>query len=182
MDRAPDVEQERANTGSCFWHSDTETGLFCSLCGKWVCTRCMVQAPVGIRCRECGRAVPMPTYDVQPTFYARAAVAAVAIVVGGGILWGMLIMALVVVGLPFVSSIIVLGIGYGAGELISLSVNRKRSVGLAWLAGGSVIGAFLVGRLTLLSLLGVPTGFGFWGLGILFVIFGIMLAVQRVRP
>lgn len=182
MERPPDVEQERANTGICFWHPDVETGLFCSQCARWVCTSCMVQAPVGIRCRECGRAAPMPTYDVRPTYYARAAGATVAIIVAGGILWGIINMVLVVLGLSFVSSIIVLGIGYGAGELISLSVNRKRSIGLAWLAGGSVIGAFLVARITLLGLLGIPIGFGLWGLGVLFIIFGVMLAVQRVRP
>lgn len=182
MERPPDVEQERANTGICFWHPDVETGLFCSQCGKWVCTSCMVQAPVGIRCRECGRAVSMPTYDVRPTYYARAVGAVVAIAVGGGILWGVFNMLLILNGLTFISGIIVLGVGYGAGELISLSVNRKRSMGLAWLAGGSVVGAFLVSRLTLLVLLGIPIGFGIWGLGILFIIFGVMLAVQRVRP
>ena len=124
----------------------------------------------------------MPTYDVRPTYYARAVGVAVATAVGGGILWAMVNIILILLNLSFVGSIIVLGVGYGAGELISLSVNRKRSVGLAWLAGGSVAGAFLVARLTLLSLLGTPIGFGIWGLSFLFIIFGVMLAVQRVRP
>lgn len=124
----------------------------------------------------------MPTYDVQPTYYARAVGVALAIAIGGGILWGIVNLVLILLGVSFVISIIGLGVGYGAGELISLSVNRKRSMGLAWLAGGSVVGAFLVGRITLFSLLGVPIGLGIWGLGFLFIIIGVILAVQRVRP
>ena len=180
MERPQEIAQEAANTGQCYWHPEVETGLSCSQCGKWVCTRCMVQAPVGIRCRECGRPVRMPTYDVQPAYYARAVGVALTIGIGGGILWGVLI--LVLLGVPFVPSLIGLGVGYGSGELISLSVNRKRSVGLAWLAGGSVVGAFLVARLTLFSLLGISIGLGILGMGSLFMVVGAILAVQRVRP
>jgi len=61
-------------------------------------------------------------------------------------------------------------------------VNRKRSVGLAWLAGGSVVGAFLVARLTLFSLLGISIGLGILGMGSLFMVVGAILAAQRVRP
>lgn len=180
MEQPQDIAQEPANTGKCHWHSETETGLSCSQCGKWVCTRCMVQAPVGIRCRECGRPAGMPTFDVQPAYYARALGVALAVSIGGGILWAVL--TLVLLGVPFVPSLIGLGVGYGSGELISLSVNRKRSVGLAWLAGGSVVGAFLVARLTLFSVLGISIGLGILGMGSLFMVVGVILAVQRVRP
>jgi hypothetical protein len=105
---------------------------------------------------------------------------ALSITIGGGILWGVLI--LVLLGVTFLPSLIGLGVGYGSGELISLSVNRKRSVGLAWLAGGSVVGAFLVARLTLSSLLGIPLGLAIMGMGSLFMVVGAILAVQRVRP
>jgi len=180
MEQSQETAQEPANTGTCHWHSEAETGLSCSQCGKWVCTNCMVQAPVGIRCRECGRPTRMPTYHVQPAYYIRAVGVALAIGIGGGILWGVFI--LVLGGVPFVPSLIGLGVGYGSGELISLSVNRKRSVGLAWLAGGSVVGAFLVARLTLFSLLGISIGLGILGMGSLFMVVGAILAAQRVHP
>ena len=140
----------------------------------------MVQAPVGIRCRECGRPVRTPTYDVQLAYYVRAVGVALSITIGGGILWGVLI--LVLLGVTFLPSLSGLGVGYGSGELISLSVNRKRSVGLAWLAGGAVVGAFLVARLTLSSFLGIPLGLAIMGMGSLFMVVGAILAVQRVRP
>jgi hypothetical protein len=132
----------------------------------------MGQAPVGIRCKECGKAARMPTYDVRPTFYARAVFVAAGVAVGGGIIWAVLVYLLG--GLPFVPSLIGIAVGYAAGELISLSVNRKRSFGLGWLAGGSVVVAFLI------SSLASPFGFSLWGL--LFIIFGVFLAVQKVRP
>ena len=45
----------------------------------------MVQAPVGIRCREHGKAAPMPTFDVGPTYYARAIGVGVAVGVAVGV-------------------------------------------------------------------------------------------------
>jgi hypothetical protein len=132
----------------------------------------MVQAPVGIRCKECGKAIPTPTYDVRPTFYARGVAVAAGVAIGGGVIWSVLVNLLG--GIPFLPVLIALGVGYAAGELISLSVNRKRSLGLAWLAGGSVVIAFLISWLT--------SPFNFSLLGLLFIILGVVLAVQKVRP
>ena len=65
-----------------------------------------------------------------------------------------------------------LGVGYAAGELISRSVNAKRSKGLAYIAAGAVVGAFVI------SLLNTPI-VGFWGL--IMLAFAIYTAVQRVK-
>ena len=128
----------------------------------------MVQAPVGIRCRECGRAVRMPTYDIQPTYYAKAIGIGVAVAIGGGLLWSLLIYIV-----PFFSSFGAMAVGYGAGELVSRSVNRKRGTGLAWVAGGAVVGAFLVAWIIMGQFFGL--------FGLLFLFFGVYTAVQRVR-
>ena len=171
MDQSQQREQETQSTAHCHWHPGVETGLTCGTCGKAMCTQCMVQAPVGIRCRECGKATKMPTYDVQPTYYARAAGVAIAIAVGGGLLWALF--SAVFGGIPFFASLVSIGIGYGAGELISRSVNHKRGPGLAWLAAGSVLGAFVVSYFT------HPFGFGLFGL--LFIFIGAYTAFHRVR-
>lgn len=128
----------------------------------------MVQAPVGIRCRECGKAARMPTYDVQPTYYAKAIGVGVAVAIGGGLLWSLFIAVV-----PFFYSMGAIGVGYGAGELVSRSVNRKRGAGLAWVAGGSVVGAFLLAWIIM--------GQFFGWFGLIFLLFGIYTAVQRVR-
>jgi hypothetical protein len=83
---------------------------------------------VGIRCRECGRAERLPTYDVQPTYYLRAIGVAVAVAIAGGLLW--LWLNATFGRVPFISSIFGLAVAYAIGELVSRSVNRKRGVQL----------------------------------------------------
>ena len=153
---------------SCHWHPGVETRLYCRDCSRPVCTQCMVQAPVGIKCRECGKAVRMPTFDVQPNYYARAVGVAVAIAIGGGLLWSLFIAIF-----PFFPAIGAIAVGYAAGELISRSVNRKRGVGLAWITGGSLVGAFLVARIIMGPFLG-PIGWLIMGLT-------VYTAIQKIR-
>ena len=170
-------QQDELSLGSvnyCYRHPDVETGLSCSQCAKSVCIDCMVQAPVGIRCRDCGKEVKMPTYDISRGYYARAAGVGAGVAIGGGLMWALVnFVNFNFFGLPYLASLIGLGIGYGAGELISRSVNGKRGSGLAWISACSVIGAFLVSWQT------VPFSLGMFGL--LLVGFGVYTAVQRVR-
>ena len=53
-----------AETLYCANHSSVETLLRCSKCGKPICTRCIVQTPVGARCRECANVQRLPIYQV----------------------------------------------------------------------------------------------------------------------
>ena len=171
MDQSQSRDQIEETASYCYWHPDAETGLSCSQCAKPICPQCMVQAPVGIRCRDCGKAVRTPTFDVQPSYYARAIAVGVAVAVAGGLLWALFTSILGVI--PFFPSLAGIGVGYGAGELLSRSVNGKRGTGLAWIAAGSVVGAFLI------SWMVQPFGFSIYGL--LFMGFGIFIAVRRVR-
>ena len=162
--------QEEYQTAYCDWHPSVETGLSCSQCGRNFCTQCLIQASVGIRCPECGKATKMPTLDVQPIYYAKAVGVGVGVAIGGGILW---IMFNAIFGsFGILSSIPVLAVGYAAGELISRSVNAKRSKGLAYIAAGAVVGAFII------ALPSAPQ-VGFFGLIVLAI--SIYTAVQRVK-
>ena len=161
---------EEHQTAHCDWHPSVETGLSCGQCGRNICPQCMVQAPVGIRCPECGKVAKMPTFDVQPTCYAKAVGVGIGVAIGGGILW--IIFNVVFGGFGILTSVPALGVGYAAGELISKSVNAKRSKGLAYIAAGAVVGAFII------SLSSSPQT-GFWGLIVLF--FAIYTAVQKVK-
>ena len=86
---------------------------------------------------------PIPTFEVPPTYYARAVGAGVACAIGGGLLW--FVANIIFARIPFLPSLVAIGIGYGTGELISLAVNRKRGTGLAVIAGASVVMALLIG-------------------------------------
>ena len=171
MERDTGTGQEPQQTVYCDWHPDVETGLSCGQCGRSMCTQCLVQVSVGIRCPECGKSTKMPTFDVQGIYYAKAAGVGVAVALGGGVLW--VIFNLIFGGFGILSSVPALAVGYAAGEMISAAVNGKRSKGLAAIAAGAVIGAYII------SLPASPSSAGFFGLMILAI--AIYTAVQRVR-
>ncbi len=157
---------------TCHWHPTVPTGLSCSQCRRPICTGCLVQAPVGIRCRECGRAAPLPTFDVRPSNYAKALVVAAVLVALGVILWLTLGFF---TGTWFLSWIVTpLAVGYAAGELISRVVNLKRSKGLTYIAGGTVV-------LTTLMAMFMTSGLVLSLWGILALIGGVLIAIARVR-
>ena len=159
----------------CYWHPDVETGLSCSRCEKRICSQCLVQAPVGIRCRECGKAQPMPTYDVRPSNYLLALGVALVIQVAGTVAWVFIDQFLFALGAyGSVSGLVAVAFGFITGELISRSVNRKRSTLLGLVACAVVILAYLISRPI------NPFGFGIFQ--VLFVGMGVYLAWQRLRP
>ncbi len=165
-------QQTESQVMTCHWHPAVPTGLSCSQCQRPICTQCLVQAPVGIRCRDCGKAVPMPTFDVRPSNYAKAAVVAVVIGVLGVILWLTLMFFTGTRFIAFLATPVV--VGYAAGEIISRVVNLKRSKGLMYIAGGTVVLSSLVAM--------ILTGgvvFNLWG--VLALVGGVLIAIGRVR-
>ena len=150
-------------TNYCYQHPDSETALTCGNCGRPICTRCVVQHPVGIRCPECARPTRIPTLDVTTSYYSRAIAAAVGISVTGIISLFLLAVLLTQTPLGYVGGYLfwgaLAGIGYLMGRGVSLAVNRKRGLGLQWIAGAAtgatfVISTFVVG-VELNSLFGI---------------------------
>ncbi len=166
------MAEPRNETGSigCHWHPTVQTRLSCSQCQRPICTDCLVQVPVGIRCRECGRAQPLPTFDVRPASYARATITAAIIAIAGVVLT--ILVAQLIGGLAFV--VMPLAIGYATGEIVSRVVNLKRSRGLMYITGGTVALAVIVSLFLLdFRLLEL------WG--VLATVGGVMVAIARVR-
>lgn len=130
-----------AEAMECAYHPGVETYLRCGKCGKPICPRCMVQTPVGARCRECAQLRRLPTYDVSPRQYLVAAAMGVASALVGGTIWALLPLG------GYFSFIVAAALGYGIGELIGLAVNRRRGPGLQSIAALSTILSFLVSRL-----------------------------------
>ncbi len=52
---ATEHETQAPDTEHCYRHPDRETLLSCSSCDRPICTSCMTQAAVGMRCPECAR-------------------------------------------------------------------------------------------------------------------------------
>ena len=160
----------------CATHPDTETLLRCSKCEKPICPRCVIQTPIGGRCKECARVQPLPQYRVSPRYLARAIGASLGVGLGAGIGLGLsfglglvpflLWWVLVPVGLA--------GAGFLVGRGVSAATNRKQGPVLQGIAAGG----FLVAAITFTLLSGASL-FGFYSL--IGGLVGLVLAVQPFR-
>lgn len=163
-------------TEVCYRHKDTETVLHCGNCERPICVKCVVQHPVGIRCPECGRAKPLPMFDITPLFYTRAMVAAA--VIGVAAVVGLLYLSILLLPLGlagyYLRWLALIGIGYLMGSGISLAVNRKRGRGLQWVAGVAMAVVFLAAA----SLVGLRLD-GF--VGIIALGMAVYVAVMQLR-
>ncbi|MCE2464960.1 MAG: hypothetical protein J4G01_02605 [Dehalococcoidia bacterium] len=132
MEQSPQDEQpggDERYLNRCAFHPGTATGLACGKCGNYICTQCVIQTPVGARCRNCARVTTLPTFDVQPSYYARAVLAGGITAVVLGVF--MLVIRMNLGWVPFLYSLLTLGVGYAVGEAISTAPNRKRGQGAA---------------------------------------------------
>ncbi len=157
----------------CAKHPNVETNLACGKCGKPICPRCLVQTPVGVRCSECAQLKSLPTYQVSTGYYLRAVGAGIGIAIVCGFIW----LGIYYIPLPFMFFLrlfIAAGVGYAIGEVVGLSVNRKRGTGLAIVSGTCAAVAFAIPNVFFTSV-----GLNLWGLLVLAV--AIFMAVIRIR-
>jgi hypothetical protein len=188
------VESSRNAALSCANHSNTETNLRCSRCGKPICVRCVVQTPVGGRCRECANVRKAPIFLVTPQRYARAAAYGIAASIGGGVTWALLGSIPYIRGLAM---LLLLALGYLVGEAVSRGAQGRISRGLLVMAGAFTVLSILIGEIgvTLMRLPAtVPLAFklqlavgsfvgGLLGniMALLFFVLAVVIAVSRVR-
>jgi len=144
----------------------------------------MVQTPVGARCPDCARLYKLPTYSVSTQYYLRAVGAGLGMAIICGIVWGLIEWLI-----PIFSFNLLLapGAGYAIGEVVGLSVNRKRGARLAIVAGIAVVISYLVSLWLISFVLGVPfiwvLPFGLFNIlyHLLALGLGIFVAVTRLR-
>ncbi|MBI2165838.1 MAG: hypothetical protein HYU29_05480 [Chloroflexi bacterium] len=111
----------------CATHPGIETVLTCSKCDKPICPRCLVQTPVGARCRGCAGLRRIPTYELTAPYFLRGALAGLGTALATGGLAGLVLRLLWPI--PFMVWIVPIGLillGSLLGEAISLATNRKR--------------------------------------------------------
>ena len=142
--------EQGAGATYCPRHKDTPTNLSCGRCETPVCPQCMVHAPVGVRCPDCGKPPTLPQFEVSTPLVLRAVGASLVVSVAGGFaLWFVLDFGI------FFYLIASAGFGYVVSEVTSYSASRKRGPALATVATiGIVVGhvpiIFLTGLLHLL--------------------------------
>lgn len=161
-------------TVKCAAHPDVDTNLRCGKCGKPICPRCLVQTPVGSRCRDCAKLYKLPTYRISAVFYLRAAGAALGMAIVAGLAWGFLSNYLPYI---YLHLLLAAGLGYAIGEVTGLAVNRKRGIWLAIIGGIAVALSYAI---RIFSFGEVPV----IGLGLIIdlisLVIGIYMAVNRL--
>ena len=162
----------------CATHPDVETNLRCGKCGKPICPKCLVQTPVGARCPDCAKPYKLPTFQVTTRYYLRAAGTALGMAIVCGLVWGVIIGLLHIVYLNF---LLAPGTGYAIGEVVSLSVNRKRGTGLAVVAGIAVAISYVVSLFSPWGATLVLLNLRFLVIDLLALALGIFVAVNRLR-
>src|SRR5919106_142744 len=77
--------REPAGPMRCAADPSVETYLRCGRCEKPICPRCLIQTPVGARCRDCAQLRKLPMFQVGPIDYLRGIGGGLAAGVGGGL-------------------------------------------------------------------------------------------------
>jgi hypothetical protein len=165
----------------CATHQDVETSLACGRCGTPICPKCLVETPVGSRCRKCAGVKRLPTYNITPVQYLKAVAAGLGVAIVVGVAWAWLRIA---VQIPFfglmTALLLAAGAAYAIAEVVSRVINRKRGVPLQVIAGACFFLSYLVSNVWLSG--NALTFFASFDLiDILIVIVGIAVSTARLR-
>jgi len=159
----------------CATHPDVETELACGKCGKFICPRCMVQTPVGARCRDCAQLRRPPMYTLDTVSILRVFGAALGVGAAVGLLWGLLVPGFGLLG--FFLIFIGMFAGYGMANVVEWASGRKRGPLVQAAAVAGIVLAYLVRNAVLSGSLFVVNDT--WGL--IFVGIAAVVAWNRLR-
>jgi len=165
----------------CATHNDVETGLACGKCGTPICPRCLVETPVGARCRKCANVRRLPTYTITPVQYLRAVAAGLLVAIAVGIAWAWLRSEVGALAWSVTMGLI-LGsvVAYAIAEVVSRVVNQKRGTPLQVIACTCFVLCYIVSWVGLSG--DTLTFFSHFSLiDILIVIVGVVVAAARLR-
>ena len=108
---------------ACAKHPEVQTGLRCSRCETPICPKCLIQTPVGARCRDCARIVKSPIYTLDRLGILKAATASVIGGVVAGLAWWLVLLPFTV---GFFSIFLGAGLGIALTKLLDFATGRKR--------------------------------------------------------
>jgi hypothetical protein len=138
----------------CATDPGVETYLRCGRCEKPICPRCLIQTPVGARCRECARLRKLPMFQVGPIDYLRAIGGGLAAGTGGGLALTFLQVLVPIFGM--LSLVLLAALGYGVGTAVALSSRRKQGTALGVIAAFAVPIGLAAARAALHMVNGAP--------------------------
>ncbi|MGZ4430017.1 MAG: hypothetical protein ACXVYV_00065 [Gaiellales bacterium] len=132
----------------CANHPKVETALSCSNCDKPICPDCMVQAAVGIKCRDCARLPRSARVSLRPAKASQACAAAFGVGTG----FGVLLAFAGGYGLGFLTFVVAYLVGLVTGRATLRAGGYYRATSTGWIAaagaGWSYVCAGVVVALT----------------------------------
>ncbi|MDM8000991.1 MAG: hypothetical protein QUS33_13645 [Dehalococcoidia bacterium] len=165
----------------CAIHTDVETGLSCGKCGTPICPKCLVETPVGARCRQCANVRRLPTYTITPGQYAKAIAAGVGVALAVGVGWAWLRSTVDILAWSLTAGLI-LGsvVAYGIAEIVSRVVNQKRGRPLQVIACACFVLCYVVSWFGI-SQETVTVFLHFDLIDIVILLVGVVIAAARLR-
>ena len=147
---------------------DTETNLRCGRCNELICPNCLIQTDVGSRCPDGAQIKTLPMFETSSGELGKAAAAGFGTAIGLSVLAGLLV---IFFQIPFFGIVVVGAIGWALGEVVYRAGGYKQSRSLQWVAGLSVLTAFMVVTFLFRD-----------GSAVIGLIIGTYYAIQRVKP
>jgi hypothetical protein len=124
----------------CVNHPRVETWVSCAECGDPICPDCMVQGPVGNKCRRCARLPRSARVRLRPDRAAKAIGAAL----GLGLGLGVALTAVVGTPLGILGFLLAYGVGYLIGEAVKRASGYYRGPEAGWIAAAGAALALVV--------------------------------------
>ncbi len=134
----------------CVNHPRTSTVVACGKCGAYICPRCMVFTPVGVRCRPCAQLRKAPQFQVDLTRFVAATVVAIA---ASAACWWFTLQQ------TFFAWVLSIALGLIVGEMVTRITRRRANRALQFAVGASIVAGYLVARGFLLEQAPLVVGF-----------------------
>jgi hypothetical protein len=155
----------------CAAHPNEETYVRCARCDTPICVRCMVDTPVGKKCRDCSRPRTHLT-ESGPRDVIVGFLAALMFAVPAG--WIIQQVFLVILAFPY---------GYAVGEVALRAGRRRRTPGMQLASGMAALIGTLLGAVVVIDPLAVLF---IWSRALhpgnlLVTLIAVAVAVARVR-
>ncbi|MFN8522929.1 MAG: B-box zinc finger protein [Chloroflexota bacterium] len=139
MSANPPAAEEPSAAPRCATHPGIETYLRCNRCDTPICPRCLIQTPVGARCRGCARLRAVPPYDPKAIHLLRGFGAALGTTAALSALAPLLPFG------GFLAFVVAAGVGYAASEVALRAASRKRGRWMIAAVGLGIALGFMLG-------------------------------------
>ncbi len=114
----------------CYIHKNVETRLKCTACGKSICPKCMVQSPVGYKCKECAQPKLTHLEEISQRQYLLGGLVGVISGIGCTYFWFLFKCSLGVLGYAAAYFI-----GFFVAKAITLITGHKKGLRIQVLSG-----------------------------------------------